>query len=129
VRLNIFKYFIVFFGIFSASQALPQGLANKNDLIFIYKNKCPGDADKSLKYLNKVMAYERENSPYKHDVSCGIYGDGDVGCVDRTESWELRKKITNWQENSPEWTALISAAWRACGIEDYAYSENIMTIK
>lgn len=127
-----FRFLKFLFAVFVMLGALPvtaESLAEKNEIIFIYKNKCPGDAEKSVEYLNKVMAYEREKSPYQHDVSCGIYGNGDVGCVDKTESWELRKKITNWQENNPEWGEIISLAWQACGIQDYEYSEDIMIVK
>ena len=62
-------------------------------IIFVYKSPCPGNAELSVNYLNKVMQYERDNSPYQHEVSCGIFDDGDVGCIDKTKSEKLREKI------------------------------------
>ena len=66
-----FRFLKFLFAGFVMLGALPvsaESLAEKNEIIFIYKNKCPGDSEKSVEYLNKVMAYEREKSPYQHDA-------------------------------------------------------------
>ena len=113
-------YLLIILSTYSFS-SLAQGIGDKDEIIFVYKSPCPGNAELSVNYLNKVMQYERDNSPYQHEVSCGIFDDGDVGCIDKTKSEKLREKITIWQENNPEWGKIIRSAWRACGIEDYEY--------
>ena len=121
-------YLLIILSTYSFS-SLAQGIGDKDEIIFVYKSPCPGNAELSVNYLNKVMQYERDNSPYQHEVSCGIFDDGDVGCIDKTKSEKLREKITIWQENSTEWGKIIRSAWRACGIEDYEYSRLKMKIK
>lgn len=91
--------------------------AKAGQVVVTYKGECPSEAIAStLAEIEKIIAYERANSPVLYASSPGVWADGKVGAVDIHESTGAMDKAFAWQASDATWSAGYDAIAASCGI-------------
>ena len=58
-------------------------VAKKGQVIVIYRGPCPsGKTKAAMRKIEKIISYERKNSPVSYSSSPGNWEDGQIGAVD-----------------------------------------------
>lgn len=68
-------------------------VAKKGQVIVIYRGPCPsGKTKAATRKIEKIISYERKNSPVSYSSSPGNWEDGQVGAVDLHASQSAMEK-------------------------------------
>ena len=107
---------ISIFTMHHASNEVLMPVAKPGQVIVTYRGECPsGKVDESIEIVQKIIAYERENSPVSYSSSPGVWSDGTIGAVDLHDSTEAMEKSFDWQANDKTWSDLYGQVAQKCG--------------
>ena len=107
---------ISIFTMHHASNEVLMPVAKPGQVIVTYRGECPsGKVDESIEIVQKIIAYERENSPVSYSSSPGVWSDGTIGAVDLHDSTEAMEKAFDWQANNKTWSDLYGQVAQKCG--------------
>ena len=107
---------ISIFTMHHASNEVLMPVAKPGQVIVTYRGECPsGKVDESIEIVQKIIAYERENSPVSYSSSPGVWSDGTIGAVDLHDSTEAMEKAFHWQANDKTWSDLYGQVAQKCG--------------
>ena len=107
---------ISIFTMHHASNEVLMPVAKPGQVIVTYRGECPsGKVDESIEIVQKIIAYERENSPVSYSSSPGVWSDGTIGAVDLHDSTEAMEKAFDWQANNKTWSNLYGQVAQKCG--------------
>ena len=105
-------------------------VAKSGQMIVTYQGNCSkGNAKKAMQLIEKIIAYEKKNSPYKYSSAPGIWSDNSVGAVDLHISKKAMNKAFDWQSNDKKWSNMFNSIAKACGITTDDFVINIMEAK
>ncbi len=91
--------------------------ASAGQVMMMYHWPC-ADKDKGLSLLKRMIAYERDASPYPYSAAPALHQDGALVSVDVHASNESMANATAWQETDEVWQSIFWEMAEACGSAD-----------
>ena len=90
-------------------------VAKKGQVIVIYRGPCPsGNTKAAMRKIEKIISYERKNSPVSYYSSPGNWEDGQIGAVDLHASQSAMEKALSWQEADETWSKMYDDVAKIC---------------
>ena len=103
-------------------------VAKKGQVIVIYRGPCPsGNTKDAMRKIEKIISYERKNSPVSYSSSPGIWEDGQVGAVDLHASQRAMEKAFAWQESDKKWSKMYDDVAKICGTTGEEFHVHMLT--
>ena len=105
-------------------------VAKSGQMIVTYQGDClKGNAKKAMKLIDKIIAYEKKNSPIKYSSAPGTWSNNSIGAVDLHDSQDAMNQAFDWQSNDKKWSDMFNGIAKACGITTDDFVINIMEAK
>jgi len=105
-------------------------VAKSGQMIVTYQGDCSkGNAKNAMKLIDKIIAYEKKNSPIKYSSAPGTWSDNSIGAVDLHDSKDAMNQAFDWQSNDKKWSDMFDGIAKACGITTDDFNINIMEAK
>tara|TARA_E500000081_G_scaffold113719_1_gene116480 strand:+ start:997 stop:1359 length:363 start_codon:yes stop_codon:yes gene_type:complete len=103
-------------------------VAKKGQVIVIYRGPCPsGKTKAAMKKIEKIISYERKNSPVRYSSSPGNWEDGQIGAVDLHASQSAMEKAFAWQESDKKWSKMYDDVAKICGTTVEEFHVHMLT--
>jgi len=103
-------------------------VAKKGQVIVIYRGPCPsGKTKAAMKKIEKIISYERKNSPLSYSSSPGNWEDGQIGAVDLHASQSAMEKAFAWQEADKKWSKMYDDVAKICGTTVEEFHVHMLT--
>tara|TARA_Y100000287_G_C14008663_1_gene251067 strand:+ start:54 stop:464 length:411 start_codon:yes stop_codon:yes gene_type:complete len=105
-------------------------VAKSGQMIVTYQGDCSkGNAKKAMQLIDKIIAYEKKNSPIKYSSAPGTWSDNSIGAVDLHDSEDAMNQAFDWQSNDKKWSDMFDSIAKTCGITTDDFDINIMEAK
>ena len=105
-------------------------VAKSGQMIVTYQGDCSkGNAKKAMQLIDKIITYEKKNSPIKYSSAPGTWSDNSIGAVDLHDSEDAMNQAFDWQSNDKKWSDMFDGIAKTCGISTDDFDINIMEAK
>ena len=105
-------------------------VAKSGQMIVTYQGDCSkGNAKKAMQLIDKIITYEKKNSPIKYSSAPGTWSDNSIGAVDLHDSEDAMNQAFDWQSNDKKWSDMFDSIAKTCGITTDDFDINIMEAK
>ena len=105
-------------------------VAKSGQMIVTYQGNCSkGNAKKAMQLIDKIISYEKKNSPIKYSSAPGTWSDNSIGAVDLHDSEDAMNKAFDWQSGDKKWSNMFDGIAKACGITTDDFVIKIMKAK
>jgi hypothetical protein len=99
-------------------------------MIVTYQGDCSkGNAKKAMLLIDKIITYEKKNSPIKYSSAPGTWSNNSIGAVDLHDSEDAMNKAFDWQSKDKKWSDMFNGIAKSCGITTDDFDINIMKAK
>mgnify|MGYP000007978070 FL=1 len=104
--------------------------AETGQVVVTYRGTCPSEAiDSTLEKIQKIIAYERANSPVLYASSPGVWADGKIGAVDIHKSQQAMEDAFAWQSSDKTWSDGYADIAANCGITVEEFEVSVFTAR
>jgi hypothetical protein len=105
-------------------------VAKSGQMIVTYQGDCSkGNAKKAMLLIDKIITYEKKNSPIKYSSAPGTWSNNSIGAVDLHDSEDAMNKAFDWQSKDKKWSDMFNGIAKSCGITTDDFDINIMKAK
>jgi hypothetical protein len=99
-------------------------------MVVTYLGTCPSEAvDSTLEKIQKIIAYERANSPVLYASSPGVWADGKIGAVDIHKSQQAMDAAFAWQSSDKTRSDGYADIAASCGITVEEFEVSVFTAR